>query len=148
MSDPLVESFEDLKYPGSRHVRKAFREEDSTPEDTYEHDENTLAEVLASPRRIMVDGVEVEFYPISAVAKALNREVVTVRKWERKGYLPAARFRTRGKKQDRLYTRPQIEGLVLIAIDEGLMEPEKKKRINDTQFPQRAAALFEALDEA
>lgn len=133
---------EEETYPGSRHLKKSVTEssEESDEDDPIWDD---------SPRTYAVKGKETKFYTISALATALRRKTVTMRKWEKKGYLPEARFRSpgAGKKQDRLYTRPQIEGLVAIAKEEGLMQPQKKMRIDQTKFPERAHRLFEALEQ-
>ena len=131
---------EDYTYPGSRHVRRSVLE-DPEPEDEPVWD--------AHSRVYAVKGEEREFFTISALATALRRESVTMRKWEERGYLPRARYRApgAGKKRDRLYTRAQIEGLVKIAKEEGLMNPQKKKRIDQTNFADRAFRLFGVVGE-
>lgn len=137
-----IESEEDLLYPGSRHLRRRLVEEETGAEEEIEDvvwDER--------PRLYTVKGEEKEFFTISALARALHREPVSMRKWEEKGYLPPARYRApgAGKKRDRLYTRAQIEGLVKLAKAEGLTDPAKKKRIDQTNFPDKAHRLFEDL---
>ena len=69
----------------------------------------------------LVKGVETELFTIGALAQALEKTVVTIRSWEKKGYIPAAPYRLRskslnGKKVNgnRVYTRVLIE----IAIEE------------------------------
>lgn len=72
--------------------------------------------------KFMVDGREVQCYTIGAVAKVLGREVVTIRAWEAKGWLPKKTLRTRrpegagfnakAPKGRRLYTRDQVEYLM------------------------------------
>lgn len=126
---------EEPDFPGQRHA---------PPEDEVEGD---LLD--GEDRRVMeVAGVEREFYSIGALARALNREVQTIRLWERRGYLPDAVYRAPGRKKDRLYTRLQIVGLHALATEEGLMDPTKKKRIDQTRFPERAHKLFVALKKA
>lgn len=136
-----VDSEEDLLYPGSKNVRRGLKEQEQAPEPEADPvwDER--------PRVYTVKGAEKEFFTISALAHALRREPVSMRKWEEKGYLPSARYRApgKGKKRDRLYTRAQIEGLVKIAKAEGLMDPAKKKRIDQTGFPDKAHRLFDDL---
>lgn len=108
------------------------------------------------PRVFNVGGVPVEFYTVGQLAAALNRSPVTIRKWERLGYLPVAQFRTPGnvrQKARRIYTRAQLEVIVQIAYDEGLMDGKldqhgilhPKKGIAETQFPQRVADAFRRL---
>jgi hypothetical protein len=65
--------------------------------------------------------VEIELFSIGALATALEKKVVTIRLWEKKGYIPLAPYRLRskslqGKKVNgnRVYTRILIE----IAIEE------------------------------
>lgn len=135
-----VEEVEPETYPGSEQPLQADLD---VPEDG-ETPEYTVRGWADSPRVYHVDGRATEFFTIGAVARALKREVVTLRKWEQKGYLPKPRYRSPGKgiKQDRLYTREQVEGLLRIAREENLLDPKKKMRINQTNFPARARALF------
>ena len=143
--DPPVtlteEVVEEERYPGSKQALtpvKVESEDDGLDEPWDTH-----------PRIYTTRGTETEFFPISALATALRRKTVTVRKWEQKGYLPKAQFRSPGggEKQDRLYTREQIEGLLRIAREEKLLEPRKKMRIDQTDFPNRAHRLFAKLAE-
>jgi hypothetical protein len=60
-------------------------------------------------------------FTISALATALEKQIVTIRLWEKKGYIPGAPYRLRSKSLNgkkvlgnRVYTRPLIE----IAIEE------------------------------
>lgn len=135
---------DDGRYPGSRHLRAGVLGGEA---------EETEAEEAAPrwdgrPRVYRVGGKDVEFFTISAVADALRRKPGTIRKWETNGWIPPTRYRApgKGKSQSRLYTRHQIEGLVILATEEGLMEPERKLRIEQTNFPARAHRLFAALD--
>lgn len=100
-----------------------------------------------------IGGVAKEFYTVGQLAVALRRSPVTIRKWERLGHLPIATFRTPGQvrqKARRLYSRAQLEIIVSIAIDEGLMDGKvdeqgilhPKVGITDTRFKER---VYEAL---
>lgn len=69
----------------------------------------------------LLRGKEVELFTIGALAQALEKEVVTIRLWEKKGYIPNAPYRLRSKslngnkvQGNRAYTRELIE----IAIEE------------------------------
>lgn len=131
---------DDGTYPGSRHTRRGVASKEDR--DTSDDGDPLSGE---EPRMMSVRGEEREFFTIGTLARMLNREVQTLRIWERRGYLPEAAYRSPGKKKDRLYTRKQILGLLALAQEEGLMEPWKKKRIDQTRFPERARNLFMAL---
>ena len=103
----------------------------------------------ARPRVLMVGGVSREFFTVGQLARALMRKPVTIRKWEREKVVPAATFRLpsedpRGVR--RLYSREQVEGLALIATQEGLMQGDFRP-IRETDFTRRAYALFRRLAE-
>jgi hypothetical protein len=75
----------------------------------------------ANPIIKTLKGVETEVFTIAALAAALEKQVVTIRLWEKKGFIPIAPYRLRsktlnGKKVNgnRVYTRELIE----IAIEE------------------------------
>lgn len=101
----------------------------------------------ASPKVYVVQGVEVEFFTIGALAKALSRKPVTIRMWEANGIIPMARFRSPGPagKQRRLYSRAQVEGIVRIAKEEGIDKPNRQVATAGTQFTERVIRLFEEV---
>lgn len=75
----------------------------------------------ANPVTKILKGVETELFTVGALAQALEKKIVTIRLWERKGYIPLAPFRLRSKELNgkkvngnRVYTRELIE----IAIQE------------------------------
>jgi MerR HTH family regulatory protein len=82
-----------------------------------------------------------EFFEIRILAKQLRRKSNTMRAWHSSGFLPKARFHAYGR---RLYTRAQIEGLVRIAEEEGLLR-DKRRNPATTHFPQRAKELFDRI---
>lgn len=132
--EPEVEEF----FPGSkRRIDDDIPPAPQAPEPGDDWREITYQEEI--------DGREVTLYPIRALAVALHRAPATIRKWEGKGWLPAPPYRARGERGDRLYTAKHIEGLVLIAREEGLLGPLKKPRLDQTRFPVRAHRLFTAL---
>jgi hypothetical protein len=103
----------------------------------------------AKPRKYVVAGAETEFFTVGDLAKALGRQPVTIRKWEREGVIPKSTYQSPGKDGDvrgrrRLYTREQVEGMVRIAYEEGVLVSHQKP-IKDTQFSARVIALFKAL---
>jgi len=98
-------------------------------------------------RIIRIGGMDREFFTIGALAKALGRQPGTIRKWEADELLPKATFRQstedpRG--EHRLYTRAQIEGIVRIATEEGLMNGDGKA-VTSTDFTRRVFELFREL---
>lgn len=114
--DEIIESFKDLEYvPGSKKKR---REPDAKVSrrksgETNGWDANPIIKTLG--------GQETEVFTIGALAQALEKTIVTVRLWERKGYIPRAPYRLRSKTLkgqktggNRVYTRALIEA----AIDE------------------------------
>jgi len=135
-----LESFADLTYPGGKKpVRTAGAKPAPVPaEPTWD----------AKPVNKLVKGVEVELFPIGALAKALNRAPVTIRLWERERTIPGATLRLapkNGVQGRRYYTRSQVEGIRRIAAEEGLLDgraPITK------DFSTKCFALFAELKEA
>ena len=112
--DEILESFKDLEYiPGSKKKR---REPDTKVSrrksgETNGWDANPIIKTLG--------GNETEVFTIGALAQALEKTIVTVRLWERKGYIPRAPYRLRSKTLkgqktggNRVYTRALIEAAV------------------------------------
>lgn len=96
------------------------------------------------PRKYMVRGKTVEFFPIGALAKALNRKVTTVRRWEQDGILPVTFWRspsTDVRGRQRLYSRALIEAMIEIAREEGVLSPHGRN-IHKTNFRARIYELF------
>jgi hypothetical protein len=114
--DEIEAAFADLEYvPGSKQKR---REPDPKVSRRKVGESNGWD---ANPIIKTLGGKETEVFTIGAVALALEKTIVTVRLWERKGYIPRAPYRLRsktlgGKKTggNRVYTRALIES----AIDE------------------------------
>jgi hypothetical protein len=105
----------------------------------------------AKPRKYVVAGVETEFFTVGDLAKALGRQPVTIRKWEREGVIPKSTYQSPGKDGDvrgrrRLYTRQQVEGMVRIAHEEGILISHQKP-IKTTNFSVRVIDLFKRLAE-
>ena len=117
--EDILRAFEGLDTaPGSRHARRS-----DTPEaqkkrkqafgESNGWDENPIIKTL--------NGVETELFTVGALAHALNKTIVTIRLWEKKGYIPVAPYRLRSKQLNgqkvggnRVYTRELIE----IAVEE------------------------------
>lgn len=91
-----------------------------------------------------IQGYYREFFAISHLANALNRSTKTLYKWESLGLFPAATWIYNGESKNgrrRLYTRPQIEGVVAIAYEEGVLSGTQRF-LSHTQFPARCQELF------
>lgn len=117
--DEILKAFAGLdKAPGSKRPRR-----ESTPQ-ADKLRKKILGESNgwdANPIMKVVKGVETELFTISALAEALEKKVVTIRLWEKKGFIPGAPYRLRSKvvngtkvHGNRVYTRD----LILIAIEE------------------------------
>jgi hypothetical protein len=103
-----------------------------------------VEEWAEKPKVYTVRGKDVEFFSIGQLALALNRRPVTIRKWESEGIIPRSTFTApsddpRGKR--RLYTRKQVEGIVKIAREEGILY-DHSKHIKQTNFTARVIDLF------
>jgi hypothetical protein len=132
--DSVNKLFGDLDYPGRRKPVNREKKEPA-PSDTPIWD--------ARPTPGVVNGRTIEFFPISALAKALGYSQNSIRLWETQGLLPRSPFRsqpTRAKpgakhptKGRRLWTREQIECILQLA--------EKHKVILNRQPPTRSFAL-------
>ncbi len=72
-----------------------------------------------------INGEEVRMFTIGALARALNRQPITIRSWENKGWIPKANFRKQAPrnrvnilisdiatKGDRLYSVSQVDFLI------------------------------------
>lgn len=112
--EDILKAFEGLDTaPGSRHARRpdspvAEKQRKKAFGDSNGWDENSITKVL--------NGVETELFTVSALALALEKKIVTIRLWEKNGYIPVAPYRLRskiinGKKVNgnRVYTRELIE---------------------------------------
>lgn len=112
--DEIFEAFKDLEYiPGSKQKRREPDPKVSRRKsgETNGWDENPIIKTLG--------GKETEVFTIGALAQALEKTIVTIRLWERKGYIPRAPYRLRSKTLkgqktggNRVYTRSLIEAAV------------------------------------
>jgi len=112
--DEIEKAFADLEFiPGSKRKRREPDPKVSRRKagETNGWDANPIMKTLG--------GKETEVFTIGALAQALEKQIVTIRLWERKGYIPRAPYRLRakilgGKKTggNRVYTRALIEATV------------------------------------
>jgi hypothetical protein len=130
-------------YPGSKEVRG--------PAAPIVHDEPEGPN-LGHGTILLVNGRDVEFFYVGHLAAMLNRKPGTMRGWETEGILPPSGYTKPGKDRNphgrrRLWTRAQLEGIWEIARDEGVLLPNSRVNVADTNFTARVRALFKALKE-
>jgi hypothetical protein len=112
--DEIEAAFADLEYvPGSKKKRRDLDPKVSRRKNGESNgwDANPVIKTLG--------GVETEVFTIGALALALEKTIVTIRLWERKGYIPRAPYRLRSKTLkgektggNRVYTRALIESSI------------------------------------
>jgi hypothetical protein len=140
-ADLIAQTFGGLTdefYPGSTQKRRAPREMTKPKVNKGQWDANPVK------GRIKVNGqrVDLEFFTIGALAKALGRRPNTIRDWIRMGWIPHNTFSTppilgtRGDAGRRLWTRRQIEEIRRIAEEENIMTTYKPD-IRNSKFVQR-----------
>lgn len=121
--DEVLKAFEGLDYvPGSKRKRREPDPKVSRRKvgESNGWDENPIIKTLG--------GQEVEVFTIGALAHALEKSIVSVRLWERKGYIPRAPYRLRAKTLkgqktggNRVYTRALIESTIEEFSKRGLL---------------------------
>jgi len=112
--DEIEAAFADLEYiPGSKKKRREIDPKVSRRKSGESNgwDSNPIIKTLA--------GKETQVFTIGALAQALEKTIVTIRLWERKGFIPRAPYRLRAKTVkgqktggNRVYTRALIESAV------------------------------------
>ena len=91
----------------------------------------------------------IRLYTIGALAAALGKQPHTIRKWIRNGIIPDSGLKTQaldgtlGDAGRRLWTKEQIDSVVLIAHDEGVIGGKRRRNFNETNFPRRVRTLWE-----
>ncbi|MAF59643.1 hypothetical protein CL631_02220 [bacterium] len=83
----------------------------------------------------VIDGEVKLLYTIGELARAIDKQPVTIRKWEEKGVIPPAKYRDGSNR--RLYSAEQISGLRELTkqhIKQGTKTPD--------EFINGAKALF------
>jgi hypothetical protein len=112
--EEILKAFEGLdRAPGSKQKRREVTEVAKKRKAKILGESNGWD---ANPIIKTLKGVETEVFTIGALAQALEKQIVTIRLWEKKGYIPIAPYRLRsknlnGKKVNgnRVYTRELIE---------------------------------------
>ena len=113
MTYDIESAFADLDafYPGSKRKRRPESEKSVVKAVDWD----------GRPLNKIYNGKPTEFFMNNSLAQALGKSPVTIRLWERKGYIPKAPFRLPGHTKagkevpgKRVYTRELIE----IAVEE------------------------------
>jgi hypothetical protein len=130
-------------YPGSKKKRRPL-DPNAKPKKTKEEgswDANPQVKKLPN-------GNVVELYSAGSLCQALGRPIVTLRLWERKGYIPRAPYRLKsiivdGVKKPgwRMYSKAMIEETVRIFNSRGLLE---SPRIDWNRYPDMSIELAES----
>ena len=97
----------------------------------------------AKSKKLIVNGVQREFFTVGELAKALNRKPGTIRMWELNGWIPKAKYRTPPPKKEqipgkvpkgrRLYSLEQVEFLQTALLRFELDDPAKANWIGFRQ---------------
>ena len=142
MSDEIDKMFGGLDeyYPGSKRKRRQPSEKPKVEQ--TEEGWNTNGQVKKLP-----NGKTIELFPVGSLSIALGRPLVTLRLWERKGYIPRAPYRLKskivdGKKQpgNRMYSYAMIESTINSFQSRGLLEAP---RIDWNRHPDLSFELLE-----
>jgi hypothetical protein len=111
-------------YPGSKRKRRPLNPEAKKPRVKEEGSWDSDPQVKKLP-----NGSVVELFSAGAFALALGRPLVTIRLWERKGYIPRAPYRLKSivvkdvkKPGWRMYSRDIVEATIKAFEARGLME--------------------------
>jgi hypothetical protein len=93
----------------------------------------------ARPQYLYFEDRNITFYTRGALAMALNRKLVTIRTWEANGVLCRSRLKnTRGQY---IYTREQIEDLIKLADEEGVLDPAFHREFSE-RFKREARRII------
>jgi len=144
--DTIDEFFQDLDeyYPGSKRKRRPIDPKAKKPRQVKEERSwDSEPQVKTLP-----NGNVVELFSAGAFALALGRPLVTIRLWERKGYIPRAPYRLKsiivdGVKKPgwRMYSRAIVETTIKSFESRGLIEAP---RIDWNRYPDLSMELMEA----
>lgn len=144
--DPLDKLLQELDeyYPGSKRKRRPVDPKAKKPKKAV--DEGSWD---AEPQvKTLPNGNVIELYSAGSFALALGRPLVTIRLWERKGYIPRAPYRlksiiVKGVKKPgwRMYSRAIIEATIKSFESRGLLEAP---RIDWNKYPDLSIELMDS----
>jgi len=139
--DRLLSELDDY-YPGSKKKRRPLNPQARKPKVIEEGSWDANPQV-----KILPNGSVVELFSAGAFALALGRPLVTVRLWERKGYIPRAPYRLKSMLVDgvkkpgwRMYSRDMVESTIKAFEARGLMEAP---RIDWNRYSELSIELME-----
>ena len=145
MEDKVDAFFSNLDeyYPGSKRKRRPV---DPNAKPKVKKEELSWD---ASPQvKTLPNGNVVELYSAGSLCQALGRPLVTVRLWERKGYIPRAPYRLKsiivdGVKKPgwRMYSKAMIEAAIKSFESRGLLQAP---RIDWNRFPDLSIELADS----
>ena len=102
-------------------------------------------------QEFVFNGKPTKLYTIGALASALGKQTVTIRKWIRRGVIPEAGLKTKaiegtlGNAGRRLFTEEQIEHMIRLAKECGLYGVDRRvSSFQDSNFSTRVWALWRA----
>lgn len=145
MEDNVEKFFEDLDeyYPGSKRKRRAVDPNAKLRTEKTEVTWDSNPQVKTLP-----NGNVVELYSAGSLCQALGRPIVTLRLWERKGYIPRAPYRLKSILVDgvkkpgwRMYSRSIIETTVKSFESRGLINAP---RIDWNRHPDLSIELMDS----
>ena len=90
----------------------------------------------------------VTLYTIGALARALDKSPVTIRKWIRAGVLPDSGMRTQrvlktlGDAGRRLWTAEQIEVIARVAREEAVVGDKRVRNFSESNFAGRLRTIW------
>jgi hypothetical protein len=113
-------------YPGSKRKRRAPSAEPVKKLRKTTEEDSLLSKPVV---KILPNGNTIELFSAGALSEALNRPLVTLRLWERKGYIPRAPYRLRSVVVDgvkkpgwRMYSRDMIDSVLTSFQSRNLLE--------------------------
>lgn len=121
--DRLLSELDDY-YPGSKKKRRPLNPQAKKPKVKEEGAWDSKPQVKTLPNKNVV-----ELFSAGDFSLALGRPLVTIRLWERKGYIPRAPYRLKSPVVDgvkkpgwRMYSRAIVEATVAAFEARGLIE--------------------------
>jgi hypothetical protein len=148
--DEILEAFADLEYiPGSKRKRR----EENPKVSRRKHGESNGWD--SNPIIKTLGGKETEVFTIGALAQALEKTIVTIRLWERKGYIPRAPYRLRSKTVkgqktggNRVYTRHLIESAIEEFSKRGLLGTARVEWANQDDLTEALVSRWKEITSA